>query len=193
MLTSVKYVLQSLLNTLIFMPKALAVGFCAGILLIVIVRPDKPLRRFFDYFCTATYLFVVAKLTFFTRESGSHPRAIDFQLLGTFHPGTPAGQFFYENILLFIPAGIFLPILFPVQRRWYRTLLSGCLCSCTIEFAQLITGRGYCQVDDVLTNSLGTLIGYAIWFLCSLPYRRKHGAEGHDKGKNNSRSSRKKR
>ena len=182
MLTSVMYVLQSLKNTLIFMPKALAVGFCAGILLLVIVRPEEPLRRFSDYFCTATYLFVAAKHTFFTRESGSHPRAIDFQLFGTFRPGTFAGQFFYANILLFIPAGIFLPVLSPVQRHWYRTLLSGCLCSCTIEFAQLITDHSYCQVDDVLTNSLGTLIGYGIWFLCSLPYRKKkkHGAEGNN-------------
>ena len=28
---------------------------------------------------------------------------------------------------------------------------------------QLITQRGYCQLDDVVTNTAGTLIGWVIW------------------------------
>ena len=32
--------------------------------------------------------------------------------------------------------------------------------SCIIEGVQLITGRGYCQLDDVIMNTLGGILGY---------------------------------
>ena len=32
-----------------------------------------------------------------------------------------------------------------------------------VETIQLITGRGYFQVDDILTNVLGAVIGYVIF------------------------------
>ena len=34
-----------------------------------------------------------------------------------------------------------------------------------VETIQLITGRGYFQVDDILTNVLGAVIGYVIFWL----------------------------
>lgn len=39
----------------------------------------------------------------------------------------------------------------------------GFVCSCGIELSQLITQRGYCQLDDVVTNTAGMLIGWIIW------------------------------
>ena len=32
-----------------------------------------------------------------------------------------------------------------------------------LEVLQLLTGRGYFQVDDILTNTLGALIGFLIF------------------------------
>lgn len=43
----------------------------------------------------------------------------------------------------------------------------GFLCSCGIELSQLITQRGYCQLDDVVTNTVGMLVGWGIWKLLS--------------------------
>lgn len=34
-----------------------------------------------------------------------------------------------------------------------------------IELTQLAAKRGYCQLDDVLTNVFGTVLGWGIWFL----------------------------
>lgn len=43
----------------------------------------------------------------------------------------------------------------------YWCVLAGFLMSCTIEMSQLLTQRGYMQIDDVLTNTAGADGGMA--------------------------------
>ena len=45
-----------------------------------------------------------------------------------------------------------------LRNTFVCTFLGFCL-SCVIEIMQLITERGHFQVDDILTNTLGALIG----------------------------------
>ena len=49
------------------------------------------------------------------------------------------------------------------MRKMRFCVLTGFLLSCGIEMSQLITQRGYCQLDDVVTNTAGTIIGWTIW------------------------------
>ena len=42
-------------------------------------------------------------------------------------------------------------------------MLTGFICSCSIEIVQHITQTGYLQLDDVVTNTMGTLLGWFIW------------------------------
>lgn len=44
-------------------------------------------------------------------------------------------------------------------------VLVGFLFSCVIEISQLITRRGFCQLDDIVTNTAGTMLGWLIWKL----------------------------
>ena len=69
------------------------------------------------------------------------------------------------NVLLFIPFGFFLPILWEKFRNVKRTIVAGLLTTLFIEISQLFTGRAT-DIDDVITNILGTIIGYyiAYWF-----------------------------
>ena len=34
-----------------------------------------------------------------------------------------------------------------------------------IEYTQLVTGRGYCQIDDVVTNTVGAAIGFFVFLI----------------------------
>ena len=66
------------------------------------------------------------------------------------------------NILIFIPLGILLPSLW----KQLDTLLH-CTIACfglilMVEITQLFTTRGSCDVDDLILNLTGCLIGYAI-------------------------------
>ena len=70
---------------------------------------------------------------------------------------------FVENIIMFIPFGVLLPILFRKFRSGWAYILTGFICSCSIEILQHITQTGYLQLDDVVTNRTGTLLGWLAW------------------------------
>lgn len=68
------------------------------------------------------------------------------------------------NVLLFIPLGGFLPILRSKFRSFPKTLLLGFSTSAFIEVFQIFTFRAT-DVNDLMTNSLGTAIGYFLGML----------------------------
>ena len=63
------------------------------------------------------------------------------------------------NVLLFVPLGAFLPLLWDRFRRMKRTVLFGFGISLVIEAAQMFTYRAT-DVNDLITNTLGTLLGF---------------------------------
>ena len=66
----------------------------------------------------------------------------------------------FLNILLYIPMGYLLPfIIKPMRYSVIACTLVGFLCSCATEIAQLKYGLGCFQVDDIVNNTLGCLIG----------------------------------
>lgn len=71
------------------------------------------------------------------------------------------------NVLLFLPMGILLPLLWSRYRVWWRTVLLGFLASIFIETMQIFSFRAT-DVNDLMTNTLGTILGY---FLAKLVLR----------------------
>lgn len=69
------------------------------------------------------------------------------------------------NIILFMPFGFFVPLIFKqLKNKWFYGILFGLVFSLIIEFLQTFTGR-FVQVDDILMNTFGTVIGYALSLL----------------------------
>ena len=68
------------------------------------------------------------------------------------------------NTLLFIPWGFFLPLLWPRFRTLRRMLCMALLLTLTIESTQLFINR-YVEIDDVLLNFLGSMLGAGSWKL----------------------------
>ena len=64
------------------------------------------------------------------------------------------------NILLFVPLGIFLPVIWSQDLfTLKRTVVFGLGLSFLIEVSQLFTFR-LTDIDDIITNVLGTALGY---------------------------------
>ena len=63
------------------------------------------------------------------------------------------------NVVLFLPLGLFLPILWEDFSSLWKTVLVGFLTSLTIELLQIFTFRAT-DINDLMTNTLGTLIGF---------------------------------
>ena len=62
-----------------------------------------------------------------------------------------------NNILLFVPIGFFMYRLSPER----KTFFSPALVSLGVEVLQLLTGRGLFEIDDLISNTLGGIIGCA--------------------------------
>ena len=70
------------------------------------------------------------------------------------------------NVLLLLPVGLFGPIALPWLGRWWRVLLVAIAISASIEVAQLFIPERSADVDDVMINAIGALLGY--WLLLLL-------------------------
>jgi len=69
----------------------------------------------------------------------------------------------YGNVIMFVPLGFFLPAVFPKTRPFRRCMLAALLILCSVELIQLVTLLGSLDIDDVILNMVGVLIGYGLW------------------------------
>ena len=66
------------------------------------------------------------------------------------------------NILLFLPMGLFLPVLYDAYDRVAKIALVGFFISLSIEIVQMF-GMGATDINDLMTNTLGACLGYGIF------------------------------
>ena len=64
------------------------------------------------------------------------------------------------NIAMFIPVGFLLKCGLR-SLTWKQTFLAGTILSTAIELSQFILSKGLCEVDDLIHNVLGCMVGYA--------------------------------
>lgn len=149
-------------------------GGCSGLFLSADQTAQAPDR---SYFLWAAYLEQLLWLVYLTRVPGSR-RSLDLGLFDTVSRSAQGNSYVAENVLLFLPFGVLFPLLFPFRRRrsfrFPACLLSAFLCSAGIETVQYLTARGYSQLDDVITNVTGAIIGY---FICGLSRRTAEGGK----------------
>jgi glycopeptide antibiotics resistance protein len=72
------------------------------------------------------------------------------------------------NLVLLLPFGLFLPILWNRARSFWTTVVMGVLLSFSIEILQYVLAYfGYggraADIDDLILNTLGVVIGYFIF------------------------------
>jgi len=77
------------------------------------------------------------------------------------------------NILMFIPFGFFLPLVWDRAKKWYVTIGIALLFSVCVEVIQFFIGRA-ADIDDVILNTLGGIIGYGAYkvFACLIKLKR---------------------
>ncbi|MCQ2509798.1 MAG: VanZ family protein [Lachnospiraceae bacterium] len=71
------------------------------------------------------------------------------------------------NLAGFIPLGILVPAVCRPMRRWTRTVKLGFVLTVILEVLQLVMKAGIFDVDDILLNTAGTLVGYLIFRIFS--------------------------
>ncbi len=153
-------------DALIYIPQ----GFLFGAVLVAVLllwrskyKKEYPsAHKIAAVFLSGVYAVVYVYLTFLSREPGSRTGR-DWQLFATWGISYLPDAYFIENILLFIPFGTLLPVMVQKVQKLRYCVIAGALVSVVTEGIQLIMQRGHCQTDDVVTNVLGTVIGWIVW------------------------------
>jgi len=71
---------------------------------------------------------------------------------------------YIANVIMFMPLGFMLPLLWREYHNPLRVLFFSFGLSMVIEISQLFNHR-VTDIDDLITNTLGGLLGYVIYFL----------------------------
>lgn len=79
------------------------------------------------------------------------------------------------NICLFVPLGIFLPMLIKKADKFWNVYLIGFGVTCFIEVVQLVLNIGIFEPDDLLGNTVGVMIGYGIYRILHYVLAKKKG------------------
>lgn len=77
------------------------------------------------------------------------------------------------NVAIFVPFGFFMSMA-SYRRRFLNVTCHGFLTSLLVEVFQLISRVGSFDVDDILLNTVGAVIGYIAFVICDM-IRRKYG------------------
>ena len=76
------------------------------------------------------------------------------------------------NICLFIPFGALLFVWVGRPVSFIEATLSSMFLSIAIEIVQLFSRVGVCDVDDVIMNTVGGMIGFFVYLIVRTIYRR---------------------
>ena len=76
------------------------------------------------------------------------------------------------NIICFIPYGFFVPILIKKVRKPLTMLAVIFFTTLIVELAQFFTKLGVFDIDDIILNFLGGVIGYTIFAFVHTGYKR---------------------
>lgn len=77
------------------------------------------------------------------------------------------------NIVAFAPFGFFLPLLSGIGKNVFGCVVLSTLFSLTVETVQLFSKVGAFDVDDILLNAIGGLVGFLCYYWVWKPLTKK--------------------
>ena len=69
------------------------------------------------------------------------------------------------NVVMFIPFGYCIPRIFSAFRGFFPTFFMCFIMITVVEAVQYFTGLGVCDIDDLILNLFGVIIGYLLSLL----------------------------
>lgn len=165
-----EYIKEYMLNYNIGVPLTMIIGvsliICTIVLLLFRVKTDRSIFVRQTSFCLLMgYIFLVLCTTIFFREE-------TFEKRYYIHPFWSYSVLYNKllaqiimNVFLFIPIGFLVGGALKKKHLW-NALGFGFVLSLFIEVTQLISTRGVFNVDDIIHNTLGCVIGFICFVLC---------------------------
>lgn len=120
------------------------------------------------------YLFLVIWIILFKLSVSIEqlPHFRSFNLIPFYYPNKTGFQIreVLDNVIIFIPFGLYLKTL---NINSKRTVFLGFLLSLSLELSQYIFGIGASDITDLITNTIGVIIGIGIYQLLKKIFKDK--------------------
>ena len=142
--------------------------FCIGFVLLFVFK-KKIVWRGITGLLLIEYIFLIYCSTVFFRIVREE-RKFDYTPFWSYDRSDLMAENIM-NVVVFVPVGLLLGIAFK-DIRWWKVLLTGAFISISIEVLQFILKKGFSELDDVMHNTLGCMIGYWIYALARYGYER---------------------
>lgn len=141
------------------------------------MKKDSRSKRLMGGLLFAAYILVLLYFTIFSESLGRRGMPED-ALRYNLVPFTEIRRFWvyreqlglwacfmniFGNIIAFIPCGYLLPSMSEHRRTLGCNLLAGFAVSLMIECTQLVFRVGSFDVDDLMLNTTGAVLGFIIW------------------------------
>lgn len=136
----------------------------------------RPLMIFiFSVYVAGAFHFTGAGTIYHVRQYGLGAMTLNWNLV-PFSSESIDIVAYLLNVVLFLPFGFLLPMLWPKQDRFWKILLAGAAFSLLIELSQLLNIRSS-DIDDLLLNTLGAVIGFVLYRAYTAIIQRKQRIE----------------
>ena len=139
--------------------------FCIGLVVFVAWKGFKTGLRYSAILLLVEYVFLIFCSTVIFRATGEISK-YDFHPFWSYKAIQDGRENLLAenimNVIVFIPVGMILGSLLKVKGSWLIALLIGCSISITIEALQFCFLKGFSEVDDVMHNTLGCIVGFMI-------------------------------
>ena len=139
--------------------EGLASIFCLALVVFIAWKGIKTGLRYSAALLLLEYVFLLFCSTVIFRTAGA-TRQYDIHPFWSYD----RPELLVENIMnviVFIPIGLLLGCAFK-QATWWKAFLIGCSISISIESLQFWFMKGFSEVDDVMHNTVGCLIGWCM-------------------------------
>lgn len=143
--------------------------FLIGLIVLLALYGRKAIRYILGLFF-GEYLFIVYGLTFIFRKASpkvSHYLTPFWSYKRLFLEEPPLLlDEIIMNVVLFIPVGLLLGSIATKdlkKRQWLVVFLLGFCLSIGIELLQMLFKKGSFEIDDIIHNTIGCLLGFAAW------------------------------
>ncbi len=145
--------------------------FCIGVIVFLAVNRKKA-GRYIAWLLFFEYVFLVLGMTVFFRHAGT--KAMVYPPFWSYASVWRDGDMsvLHEiilNVVLFVPLGFLWGIpssKWPRKWQWLSVMVLGVCLSGVIELLQYCFKKGCVELDDVIHNTLGCLIGFVLWRGC---------------------------
>lgn len=170
----VKYIINLYRDVPVYVYETLGLVLLIGTILMLVLLGFKKGIRYFNRLLVVEYVILLLSTTVLFRSYHKNLK-YNFRPFWSYESILDGGEKLLPeiimNVVVFVPLGLLLGCAFR-SMTWWKVMMIGMFVSGAVETMQFIYKRGFAEVDDVMHNTIGCLMGFGIYSLARYGYER---------------------